>query len=112
MRVGIAVLRARPFLILGILALGAFLVSLTWERGTSYDDGGLGTLSFLIEFTIGLPFLLPTQALAHVGAGLGSWLGYGAWIFGGIIGVTFYGGLDRFSMRWVKAWEARRRAAA
>lgn len=54
------ILKFRPFLWLAGLLLLAFIVSLTWEHQTSYDDGGVGTAAFL---TIGL-FVI-----------LGQWLG-------------------------------------
>ncbi|MCZ4252248.1 hypothetical protein MKZ42_17835 [Pseudoalteromonas shioyasakiensis] len=38
--------------ILASLILIAGLISLTWESGTSYDDGGLGTFSFIILMPI------------------------------------------------------------
>ena len=51
------ILRFRPFLWVAGLLLLAFLVSLTWEHQTSYDDGGIGTAAFLV---IGL-FVVPGQ---------------------------------------------------
>ena len=49
------ILKLRPLLwIAGVLLL-AYLVSFTWERQTSYDDGGLGTLSFLIVTLFSVP---------------------------------------------------------
>jgi hypothetical protein len=53
------ILRFRPFLWVAGLLLLAFLVSLTWEHQTSYDDGGIGTAAFLV---IGL-FVVPGQWL-------------------------------------------------
>jgi hypothetical protein len=44
--------------IAGLLLL-AFLISLTWEQQTSYDDGGIGTAAFVV---IGL-FVIPGQFL-------------------------------------------------
>jgi hypothetical protein len=96
------ILRKRPFLWLLGLVLLALLVSTTWERSTSYDDGGLGTASFLVLVTLGWPFLFPSQLLAgpiaghdwkwgllYWGAGLGSLL-------------LFYLGLDRLSLLWLR----------
>ena len=51
-------LRFRPALWLLGLVLLAMALSSTWERSTSYDDGGLGSASFAILFTIGQPFLI------------------------------------------------------
>jgi membrane glycosyltransferase len=56
------ILRFRPFLWVAGLLLLAFLVSLTWENQTSYDDGGIGSAAFLV---IAL-FVVP-----------GEWLGLG-----------------------------------
>ena len=53
------ILRFRPFLCIAGLLLLAFLVSLTWEHQTSYDDGGIGTAAFVV---IGL-FVIPGQLL-------------------------------------------------
>jgi hypothetical protein len=53
------ILRFRPFLFVAGLLLLAFLVSLTWEHQTSYDDGGIGTAALLV---IGL-FVAPGQWL-------------------------------------------------
>ena len=53
------ILRFRPFLWVAGFLLLAFLVSLTWEHQTSYDDGGMGTAAFLF---IGL-FVVPGQWL-------------------------------------------------
>jgi len=53
------ILRLRPLLWVAGLLLLTFLVSLTWEHQTSYDDGGIGTLAFLF---IGL-FVVPGQLL-------------------------------------------------
>ena len=53
------ILRFRPLLWVAGLLLLAFLVSLTWEQQTSYDDGGIGTLAFLV---IGI-FIVPGQLL-------------------------------------------------
>ena len=53
------ILRFRPFLWIAGLLLLAFLVSLTWEHQTSYDDGGIGTAAFVV---IGL-FVIPGQLL-------------------------------------------------
>ena len=53
------ILKFRPFLCIAGILLLAFLVSLTWEHQTSYDDGGIGTAAFLF---IGL-FVVPGQWL-------------------------------------------------
>jgi hypothetical protein len=52
-------LKFRPFLWVAGLLFSAFLVSLTWEHQTAYDDGGIGTAAFLV---IGL-FVVPGQWL-------------------------------------------------
>lgn len=38
----------RPLLWIVALIVISFFISLTWERYTSYDDGFLGTASFLV----------------------------------------------------------------
>ena len=53
------IFRFRPFLWVAGLLLLAFLVSLTWEYQTSYDDGGIGSAAFLF---IAL-FVVPGQWL-------------------------------------------------
>ena len=50
------ILRFRPFLWLASLLLLAFLVSLTWEHQTSYDDGGIGSAAFLVIAFFVIPF--------------------------------------------------------
>ena len=49
------ILKLRPLLWIAAILLSAYLVSFTWERQTSYDDGGLGTLSFLIVTLFSVP---------------------------------------------------------
>lgn len=49
------VLKLRPLLWIAAILFLAYLVSFTWERQTSYDDGGLGTLSFLIVTLFSVP---------------------------------------------------------
>jgi hypothetical protein len=56
-----SVLRWRPFLWLWGIAVAAVFVSMTWEGATSYDDGGIGTISFFLLVTVGAPFLLGEQ---------------------------------------------------
>jgi hypothetical protein len=48
-------LKLRPLLWLAAVLLLAFLVSFTWEQWTSYDDGGIGTLSFVVVTLLSLP---------------------------------------------------------
>jgi hypothetical protein len=56
-----SMLRWRPFLWLWGIAVAAVLVSMTWEGATSYDDGGIGTISFFLLVTVGAPFLVGEQ---------------------------------------------------
>lgn len=42
-----------PSVVASIL-LVSLLISFTWENGTSYDDGGLGTLAFIVLIPIQL----------------------------------------------------------
>ena len=49
------ILKLRPLLWIAAILFLAYLVSFTWERQTSYDDGGLGTLSFLIVTLFSVP---------------------------------------------------------
>ena len=87
--------RWRPALwLLGItlLALG---VGLTWERGISYDDGGLGSLSYAVVFTLGLPFIVPAQLAAAAATRIGWRPEWFAWPVGLIVGCGFYLALDR-----------------
>jgi hypothetical protein len=103
----IRLIRMRPFLWLLGLALAAVLVSITWERATSYDDGGLGTAAFLLLITIGAPFLLPSQLLGgNVGGNGWSW---GLLYWGAGLGslLAFYLGLDRLSLSWLRRRERR-----
>lgn len=46
------ILRCRPLLILVGILLAALAVSLSWEVRTYYDDGGLGTVAFIILFPL------------------------------------------------------------
>jgi hypothetical protein len=85
----------RPFLWILAIALLALISSLFWERQISYDDGRLGTLSFAVLYTFGLPFVIPIQVLSTV---LPDYL---AWGLGIVAGVAFYTFLDRISMRWI-----------
>ena len=65
------ILRLRPLLwIAGVLLL-AFLVSLTWENQTSYDDGGIGSAAFavmapfaVVGETVGLDY--PTSVVVSL----------------------------------------------
>ena len=102
--------RTRPFLLLGAVATAAFLVGLTWEKYTYYDDGGVGTISFLLVFTVGLPFVLPAQLVAYLGRELGPWFGYIAWSIGLLVGVLFYFGLDKLVALYTKGADAKRGA--
>jgi len=97
-----SLIRLRPFLWLLGFALVALLVSVTWERGTSYDDGGLGTAAVLLLYTVGAPFLFPSQLFGSTVTGNGwSWglLYWGAGL-GSLLG--FYLGLDRLSLHWLR----------
>jgi hypothetical protein len=75
----------------------ALLVSLTWERGASYDDGALGTAAFAILYTLGLPVMLPMQWVAKLGLGTSWGL---VWVVGVVCGVVFYLSLDYLTVRW------------
>jgi hypothetical protein len=94
-------MRTRPFLWLLGLALVALVVAFTWERGTSYDDGGIGTVSFVILYSIGVPFLLPGLLLGSLSSII-PWVGYLAWPLGLVTGCAFYLWLDRMAQRWVR----------
>ena len=59
-------LRWHPFLWLWVVAVAAVVVSMTWEGATSYDDGGIGTVSFFLLVTVGAPFLLGIQLFGWV----------------------------------------------
>ena len=97
----LALLRLRPFLWLLGLALLAVVVSFTWERWTSYDDGGIGTASFILLYTVGLPFLVPFYLLAMLrGGDTWHWWLYLGWPLGLVTGTAFYVGLDRIATRW------------
>jgi len=103
-------LRIRPFLWLLGIVLASIAVSFTWEKSTSYDDGGIGTLSFLVLFTIGLPALVPSRLLPIVAKGPLAWLGYLSWPLGFLFLVGFYLWLDRRSQRWLARLETASRA--
>ena len=82
------ILRFRPFLWVAVLLLLAFLVSLTWEHQTSYDDGGIGSAAFLV---IAL-FVIP-----------GQWLGlsFNASIFGALVVLVVADlAIGRMARRW------------
>ncbi len=68
-------IRWRPLLWVAGLVVVAVLISFTWERQTSYDDGGLGTASFLVTTVSAIP-----------GQALG--LGYGASLFVAVLGLV------------------------
>jgi len=92
----------------GLVAAVANVVALTWERTTAYDDAGLGTLSFLLVYTIGQPFLI-ARGLITVATGnlLPPALSF---VAGEIGGLAIYYVLDRlvislwqgtpFRLRW------------
>jgi len=82
------VLRLRPTLWLLGVVLTAHYAATFWERGISYDDGGLGTASFLVYYSLGGPYVLAFGAGEGLIAGTGWILGY-AVLFG------FYFGIDR-----------------
>jgi hypothetical protein len=96
-----SVMRTRPFLWLLGLALVALVVSVTWERGTSYDDGGIGTVSFVILYSIGVPFLLPSLLLGSPSSVI-PWIGYISIPLGLVTGCAFYLWLDRMAQRRVR----------
>jgi len=95
-------LRMRPFLWLLGLALVALLVSATWEKSTSYDDGGLGTAAFLLLVSVGAPFLLPSQFFGATLPGNSLAWGFLYWGAGLTSLMIFYLGLDRLSLRWLR----------
>jgi hypothetical protein len=68
-------IRWRPLLWVAALVVVAVLISFTWESQTSYDDGGIGTASFLV-ITVSA---IPGQALG---------LGYGASLFLAVLGLV------------------------
>ena len=51
-------LRLRPLLCLAVILAAAILISMTWEKQTSYDDGGLGTFAFVVIGVFGTPWTL------------------------------------------------------
>jgi len=71
-----------------VLTLVGLFASFFLEKTISYDDGGLGTASFLVVFTLGLPFMV----LAQIASGMSSLLTYAV---GLAVGLGFYLGLDR-----------------
>jgi hypothetical protein len=87
--------RWRPALWLLGITLVALAVSLSWERATSYDDGGMGSVSFAVMFTLGLPFLVPAHMAAAAATHLGLRPEWFAWPVGLIVGCGFYLGLDQ-----------------
>jgi hypothetical protein len=96
-------IRMRPFLWLLALAVVVMLLALTLEGTTSYDDGGLGSLTFALLFTVGFPFLLPSMVLNAVSDPTHlHWWNYLAWPLGILFGITFYLGLDRWTMAWLR----------
>jgi hypothetical protein len=95
------------------LVFAAFLVSLTFERWTYYDDGGLGTAALVVLYTLGLPFLIPRYLFAILtGGNTSDWLVYLSLVLGLLSGTLFYIGLDRRSARWANARSMRKAEAA
>jgi hypothetical protein len=94
--------RLRPFLWLWVICLASLALALTWEAGTSYDDGGLGTASFVVLHTVGLPFMLPLLGIGAIVPS--SWpvtpIGVTVAL---LVGSAFYLTLDRVLDRWARA---------
>ena len=100
MNVVASIMHWRPFLWLWVLAVAAVLVSMTWEGATSYDDGGIGTLSFFLLATIGAPFLLGVQLF---GWAFETGRNATAYYALGLISLTVhYLGLDLIASAWLR----------
>jgi hypothetical protein len=96
--------RLRPFLWLLVLFLAALAVSFTWEYSTSYDDGGIGSASFLVVYTVGLPYVA-TEALFHT-LGFRQWPNLGTALGVVVVGVIYLW-FDRLTVRWSRRNAAR-----
>jgi hypothetical protein len=95
-----SMLRWRPFLWLWLLAVAAVMVSMTWEGATSYDDGGIGTLSFFLLATVGAPFLLGVRLFGWAFETAKNATAYYAL---GLVSLTvFYLGLDLIASTWLR----------
>jgi hypothetical protein len=82
---------------LAILALGLASVA-----PRPYDDGGLGTLTFTLIHTVGLPFFWSASFVARqLGPGKGDWI----WPLAIPLGLLYY-----FVADWVVQRIARRRS--
>jgi len=81
-------------------------LSLTWERSTSYDDGGLGSVSFVILYTLGQPFLILSSLARMLTPLLGDWWQSVAWVLGLAGGLACYLLMDRLSQRWLRHLQA------
>jgi hypothetical protein len=93
-------LRWHPFLWLWVLAAAAVVVSMTWEGATSYDDGGIGTVSFFLLVTVGAPFLLGIQLF---GSAFETGKNPVAYYALGLTCLTvFYVGLDLVTSAWLR----------
>ena len=96
-------LRWRPFLWLWVIAVAAVLVSMTWEGATSYDDGGIGTISFFLLVTVGAPFLLGEQLFGPLFETSKNPIAYYA--LGLACLTVFYVGLDLLLSAWLRRRE-------
>ncbi len=95
-------LLTRPALLLWLLCLAAGAVATTWEGATAYDDGGIGTLSFAVLLTVGLPFLLAGQLFAALAAPLGTLAGFVVVPGTLLLGSAPYLWVDRGLTRWAR----------
>ncbi len=94
----------RPFLWPVPLILAAWVTSLWWERGISYDDGGLGTASFLVVYTMGYVGTLFGNVVSPSlsdGLAAGSPLGHSYWLFCGLVACLPYLIADSMLQRMV-----------
>jgi hypothetical protein len=92
----VRLLLLRPFLWLLAIVVIAGLVGLTFERSTSYDDGGVGTAAFLVLNTLGLPFTL----LASQMGGLRGWEIYVGLALSVVVGAAPYLILDLLTVAY------------
>ncbi len=97
-------LRLHPFLWPVPLVILSYVASLWWEHGISYDDGGLGTASFLVVYTLGAPGLWFGEllsALAGDASNYGPTARYG-FVFVGVVGASLpYVAMDAWTQRFV-----------